>query len=157
MTRSIIQENGYSIIRYLLGLDSIGMPKYIASGIHDKLTSNSPRRGPRRGKNTVPDGSKYRFLVMQRFGEDLQSILNQLNNKLDLKAAYTIAIKIIDILEYIHSFHYIHADIKASNLLLSSQNDQNSLNAAHKDIFLVDYGLVEKYMDPQGDYSLSQL
>lgn len=43
----------------------------------------------------------------------------------------------IDVLEYLHCHCYVHADIKAANLLLSLK-DKNQ-------IYLVDYGLAYKY------------
>jgi len=95
----------------------IGMPRYVASGIHiidhssvnNSLNSNNVNAGKRQ---------RYRFLVLDRLGLDLQKVLNKQSNKLSLKSAYTISMMVIDILAYIHSFGYIHADIKASNLLL---------------------------------------
>lgn len=48
----------------------------------------------------------------------------------------------LDILEYIHSHGYIHADIKDSNLLLASENNDN--------IYLLDYGLACRYIDSSG-------
>lgn len=51
-----------------------------------------------------------------------------------------IAIKIcfqIDVLEYIHSRTYVHADIKGGNLLLSRDNPNQ--------VYLVDFGLASHY------------
>lgn len=81
---------------------------------------------------------------MPRFGSDLQKVLAMNKLRLPLKTAYTIGIKILDILEYIHSHGYIHADIKASNLLLSL--NKNHQTDQHDEIWLVDFGLVEKYL-----------
>jgi serine/threonine protein kinase len=93
----------------------LGMPRYVASGIHiidhNHCNSSALNSGRRQ---------RYRFLVLDRLGLDLQKVLNKQNNKLNLKSAYTIAMMVIDILAYIHSFGYIHADIKASNLLLGN-------------------------------------
>ena len=45
----------------------------------------------------------------------------------------------IDVLEYIHDKGYIHADIKASNLLIGyTKGTENQ-------VFLVDYGLACRY------------
>ena len=63
-------------------------------------------------------GDKYRFLIMERFGKDLQKIFQTGKKKFPPKAAYTIAIKVLDTLEYIHAQGYVHNDIKAQNLLL---------------------------------------
>ena len=65
----------------------------------------------------------------------------------------------IDALEYIHELGYIHADIKAQNILRASvdknQNKKRSSKRSHDEIddniedddkyYLIDYGLVEKY------------
>lgn len=82
----------------------LGMPRHVGSGIVEHNVAKTCRR--------------YRFLVMDRLGIDLQKILNKQGNRLGLKTAYTITMMTLDILAYIHSFGYIHADIKASNLLL---------------------------------------
>lgn len=61
---------------------------------------------------------KYRFLVLQRFGDDVQKIWTRANEIFDMQSAFNIALKVIDTLEYIHSHGYVHADVKASNLLI---------------------------------------
>ncbi|XP_029657930.1 serine/threonine-protein kinase VRK1-like, partial [Octopus sinensis] len=74
-------------------LSFIGLPRYVGFGLHNY------------------GGRKYRFLVMDRFGDDLQSkimsckIINSLSMRLTLWNTYTNM--------------SIHADIKASNLLSS--------------------------------------
>jgi len=123
------------------GIKFIGMPSYIAAGTHSKGSDLN-----KNGKLKEP--TKYRFLVMPRFGSDLQKILDLNKFKLPLKTSYTIGIKVLDILEYIHSHGYIHADIKASNLLLSVNSKSGN---QHDEIWLVDFGLVEKYL--QGESS----
>ncbi|RWS17404.1 serine/threonine-protein kinase VRK1-like protein [Dinothrombium tinctorium] len=139
------------------GLKFLGIPRYIASGLHKKTASKtivkSKNRMAKSSKlnqnNEMPD---YRFLIMQRFGKDLQSILNE-NNKFDLKTAYTIAIKVIDTLKYIHHNGYIHADVKASNLLLGRKRSSRRLsNDSFDEIYLVDYGLVERYITREGEH-----
>lgn len=128
------------IIALRTGIKFIGMPSFIAAGTHTK--------GEQLKNGKTKDATRYRFLVMPRFGSDLQKVLDSNNLKLPLKTAYTIGIKILDILEYMHSYGYIHADIKASNLLLSMKAKPDN---RHDEIWLVDFGLVEKYL--QGDNS----
>lgn len=103
-------------------LSFLGMPKFIASGSHEYK------------------GEKYRFMVMERFGSDIQKKLIQNNRKMPLKTIYTITLKVIDVLEYIHSKDYVHADVKASNLLLGYGKGKEN------DIYLVDFGLACKYL-----------
>ena len=88
----------------------LGMPRYVASGIYTREIYN------KRDKRI--HHAKYRFLVLDRLGIDLAKILQKQDHKLDVKSAYTITMKVLDTLAYIHSFGYIHADIKADNLLL---------------------------------------
>lgn len=136
------------------------MPRYIASGIHEKKSAGKPVKGK---GSAAASGSgsltKYRFLVMQRFGDDLQKMLLQVNQTFDLKTTYTICRKVIDILEYIHSFGYIHADIKASNLLLGRSYAPTpkgkglaEQNGIHSEVWLVDFGLVEKFRNSEGQH-----
>lgn len=101
-------------------LKILGMPKFIAFGSHEL------------------NGTKYRFLVMQRFGDDLQKKFLLNKKKFSLKTVLTLGIKLMDILEFIHHQGYIHADIKASNLLLGYGKED--------EVFLVDYGLACKYL-----------
>lgn len=78
--------------------------------------------GSKKQKAPVKE-KKYRFLVLQRFGDDVQKILTQAGSRFDMKAAFAVALKVIDTLEYIHSHGYVHADVKASNLLLGLKDD----------------------------------
>lgn len=107
-------------------LKRFGMPKYLGSG------------------SFVHDDQKYRFMVIERFGSDLQKIIDQHNKKFSFKTVYQVGLEIIDVLEYIHSKGYIHADIKASNLLVGYQKQFEN------QVFLVDYGLACRYTDPAG-------
>ena len=84
-------------------------------------------------------GQKYRFLVMDRLGKDLQQIFQSGKRTFFPKAAYNIALKVLDSLEYIHSKGYVHNDIKAQNLLLGYGRTKEN------ELYLVDFGLVSKY------------
>lgn len=73
---------------------------------------------------------KYRFLVLQRFGDDVQKIWTRANERFDMKSAFNVALKVIDALEYIHSHGYVHADVKASNLLIELREGINTTTTA---------------------------
>ncbi|XP_050810428.1 serine/threonine-protein kinase VRK1 isoform X1 [Gopherus flavomarginatus] len=104
-------------------LKYLGVPKYWGSGLHQK------------------NGNSYRFMVMDRFGRDLQKIFEENAKQFAHKTVLKLSLRILDILEYIHEHEYVHGDIKASNLLLSYKN----LNQ----VYLVDYGLAYRYC-PEG-------
>ncbi|XP_042238964.1 serine/threonine-protein kinase VRK1-like isoform X1 [Homarus americanus] len=102
-------------------LKRLGMPKYLGSGSFEY------------------NNNKYRFMVMERFGPDLQKILEQHSKRFSFKTVYQVGIQILDVLEYIHSKEYIHADIKASNLLIGHKP------GTENQVFLVDFGLACRY------------
>lgn len=86
--------------------------KKIVNGV---LANSKKRRIPASAQSKE---KKYRFLVLQRFGDDVQKIWTRANECFDMASAFNIALKVIDTLEYIHSNGYVHADVKASNLLV---------------------------------------
>merc|ERR1712025_1498917 len=88
----------------------------------------------------VKNGQTYRFLVMERFGSDLQRILdNSEGNKFTTKTSCSVTLQVLDSLEYIHSQGYVHKDVKGSNLLVGLGLDGQHL------VHLVDYGLCSKF------------
>ncbi|KAK6307489.1 hypothetical protein J4Q44_G00226370 [Coregonus suidteri] len=101
----------------------LGVPKYWGSGLHEK------------------GGKRYRFMVMDRFGTDLQKKFEESGRRFPRKLVLQLGLRLLDILEYIHEHEYVHADIKASNLLLSHNNPNQ--------VYLVDYGLAYRY-SPEG-------
>ncbi|XP_027549484.1 inactive serine/threonine-protein kinase VRK3 [Neopelma chrysocephalum] len=61
----------------------------------------------------------YRFLVFSDLGRTLQSVLSDGLNLLREKAAFQIAVRLLDCLEYIHENEYVHGDITAENIYLN--------------------------------------
>jgi len=104
------------------GLKHLGIPKLVANGSHEK------------------NGQVYRFLVMERFGTDLQRIIdNSEGCRFTTKTACYVTLQVLDSLEYIHSQGYVHKDVKGSNLLVGLGLDGQHL------VHLVDYGLCSKF------------
>lgn len=99
-------------------LSFLGLPKYISGGTHN--TNNVSTR----------------FLVMERFGDNINSRLKA-STKINLDLLATFCSQIVDSLMYIHDTGYVHMDIKPENLLLkyNSKNDQ---------VYLIDFGVIEK-------------
>ncbi|CAD5123044.1 DgyrCDS11423 [Dimorphilus gyrociliatus] len=98
----------------------LGIPIYIASGQHER------------------SGHKYRFMIMQRFSTDLQKLFEKNNKSFKESDCFLIFLQVLDTLEYIHEKGYVHADIKASNLLIDIDDDSK--------VYLVDYGLATRYL-----------
>ncbi|KAF3844328.1 hypothetical protein F7725_007491 [Dissostichus mawsoni] len=98
-------------------LNVLGVPRYWGSGLHER-------------------GGK-RFMVIDRLGTDLQKKFEECGRRFPRKLVLQLALRLLDILEFIHDHEYVHADIKASNLMLGhSDPDQ---------VYLVDYGLAYRY------------
>lgn len=100
-------------------LKNLGVPKYWGSGLHER------------------GGKRYRFMVIDRLGTDLQKKFEECGKRFPRKLVLQLGLRLLDILEYIHDHEYVHADIKASNLMLS-HSDPNQ-------VYLVDYGLAYRY------------
>ncbi|KAM6968470.1 serine/threonine-protein kinase VRK1 [Tautogolabrus adspersus] len=100
-------------------LKSLGVPKYWGSGLHER------------------GGKRYRFMVIDRLGTDLQKKFEESGKRFPRKLVLQLGLRLLDTLEYIHEHEYVHADIKASNLMLS-HSDPNQ-------VYLVDYGLAYRY------------
>ncbi|XP_037526523.1 serine/threonine-protein kinase VRK1-like [Rhipicephalus sanguineus] len=82
-------------------------------------------------------GLEYRLVSMDRFGEDLQDIFDLLGQTFRLRTAFSVGMLVIDVLEYVYSYEYIHAraDMKASSLLRGfGKGNENK-------VCLVDFGL----------------
>jgi vaccinia related kinase len=106
-------------------LTHLGLPHYIGSG-----SRNYKYR-------------KYRFLVLQRYGQDLNQLLEQYG-KFPVKTVCYLGIQILNSIEYIHSHGYIHADIKAHNLLLGYHRGTENR------VYILDFGLAGRYLDKNG-------
>lgn len=101
-------------------LSFLGLPKYIGSGTY------------------VANGTDHRFLIMERFGDNINSRLKSAGGSSNLALLSTFCSQIIDSLMYIHEKGYAHMDVKPENLLLkyNSKNDQ---------VYLIDFGIIDKY------------
>ncbi|XP_015254836.1 PREDICTED: inactive serine/threonine-protein kinase VRK3 isoform X3 [Cyprinodon variegatus] len=85
-------------------MDFLGIPSCIGFGLHADL---------------------YRFLVFPNMGCSLQSVLEEENEPLSERAVLQLACRILDVLEFIHSNEYVHADINAENIYIKpGENSQ---------------------------------
>lgn len=80
-------------------MDFLGIPHCAGFGVH---------------------ADSYRFLIFQNMGQSLQSVMDKKSELLSEKTVLQLACRILDVLEYIHSNEYIHADINAENIYIKS-------------------------------------
>ncbi|XP_019954404.2 serine/threonine-protein kinase VRK3 isoform X2 [Paralichthys olivaceus] len=64
-----------------------------------------------------PHADSYRFLIVPNMGQSLQSVIDE-DDGLAEKAVLQLACRLLDVLQYIHSNEYVHADINAENIYI---------------------------------------
>lgn len=106
-------------------LEFLGIPTYWGSGLAEN------------------NGTRYRFMVMDRLGTDLQKVFVENGGHLRKPTVLQLGVLMLDVLEYIHDNEYVHADIKAANLLLGHRDPSK--------VYLADYGLSYRYC-PNGEH-----
>ncbi|XP_023298847.2 nucleosomal histone kinase 1 [Lucilia cuprina] len=103
------------------GLKSLGMPYMIGNG------------------SAEINGIKHRFIVMPRYGSDVAKHFLANGRRLPEATCYRLALQMLDVYEFIHGCGYVHADLKAANILLGYGKQQQ-----HQ-AYLVDFGLASHY------------
>ncbi|XP_045488850.1 nucleosomal histone kinase 1 [Pieris rapae] len=106
-------------------LSTFGMPSYYGNGSH------------------TFKGEKYRYLVLERYGKDLWSIFKDCSRSFPPTTVFKIGLQMLDVLEYIHSKGYVHADIKGANILLGLKK------GTENQTYLVDFGLATRVNDKE--------
>jgi serine/threonine protein kinase len=85
--------------------------------------------------------SNINFMVTDMLGPNLEDLLKVCSGKFSMKTVLMIAENCLNLLEYVHERHYIHRDVKPENFLTGIGNMSHVIH-------LVDYGLSQRYRDP---------
>uniref|UniRef100_A0A914PBB4 non-specific serine/threonine protein kinase n=1 Tax=Panagrolaimus davidi TaxID=227884 RepID=A0A914PBB4_9BILA len=96
-------------------LTHLGLPHLVDSGMQDDI----------------------RFLIMPKYTHCLDHILKESRSALKLDNVIEVLVCVCNALKYIHENDYVHADIKAANIMM---NKKNGFNEA----YLIDFGLARK-------------
>ncbi|KAI6010067.1 kinase-like domain-containing protein, partial [Pisolithus marmoratus] len=87
--------------------------------------------------------SSYQALVLDSVATLLCDIIASQGGLLSLNSVLSIGCQLISRLEYIHSHHYIHRDIKPQNILLRQSDSRCAAT-----VFLIDFSVALQYRDP---------
>jgi len=81
----------------------------------------------------------YNIMVMQLLGPSLDDLFTKTSGVFKIGTVLLLGIQIIELLEKLHRFKYIHRDIKPNNFLISR-------DLSMEQVYLMDFGLSKKYM-----------
>lgn len=83
---------------------------------------------------------EYNVLVMDLLGPSLEDLFNFCSRRFSAKTVLMLADQMIGRIEFVHSKHFIHRDIKPDNFLMGIGRHCNKL-------FIIDFGLAKKFRD----------
>ena len=84
--------------------------------------------------------SKYNFMIFELLGINLDELFHLCNKKFTNNITIALGLQMIERLEFIHSRHIIHRDIKPDNFLIG-KGKKDSI------IYICDFGLSKRFRD----------
>jgi casein kinase 1 len=84
----------------------------------------------------------HNVMAIDLLGPSLEELFGYCGKKLSLKTTLMLGDQMINRVEYVHSKHHIHRDMKPENFLIGLGKRANL-------VYLVDYGLAKKYRNPK--------
>lgn len=101
----------------------------------------NPERGIANMK--IIKNKDQKLIVMDLLGSSLESLLHK-HKKFGMKTIILLAMSMIDIMKHIHSYGYIHRDIKPDNFTIGYESPSK--------LYCIDFGLSKKYLKKNGNH-----
>ena len=87
----------------------------------------------------------FNYMMMELLGPSLEDLFDIFHNKFSLKTILSLGDQMICRIEYLHSMHLIHRDIKPDNFLIGLLKNKSR-------IYICDFGLCKKFIDQNGKH-----
>lgn len=81
-------------------------------------------------------------MVIDLLGDSLEGLFCYCSRKFSIKTVLMIAEQCIERVEFLHSKHFLHRDIKPDNFLTGFRKESNV-------VYIIDFGLSKRYRDPK--------
>ena len=83
---------------------------------------------------------------MDLMGSSLESLFENTLRKFSLKTVLMLIDQMISRIEYIHSKHFLHRDIKPDNFLIGGSETTKD------NVYIIDFGLAKCYKNSEGEH-----
>jgi serine/threonine protein kinase len=85
---------------------------------------------------------EYNFMVMDLLGPSLEDLCGGGKRRMSLKSVLMLGEQMVARLEYIHTRHFLHRDVKPDNFTMG-------LGSKAHLVYVIDFGLAKRYFDPR--------
>ena len=114
---------------------AINFPKFYWFGSQSKVHNNIKFNN----NSSIRENT---FMAFELLGKSLKTLFLENNRRLSLKTVLMLADQMLTTIQYVHTRHFIHRDLKPDNFVIGLDDHSNQ-------IYLIDFGLSRKYRDPQ--------